>query len=623
MSSAKFDRLLALARRESAAGRLAEAHQAFEEALAVRPDSAEAHNDLGLVFAQKGELAAARRHFVRAVALAPSLAEAHNNLGNIDLMQGAYAAAELRYQQALTLRPGYAEALNCLGISLSRQGKTAAAAARFRDAIAKAPDFADAYNNLGNVLREEGQRAEARAHFERALALRPDFLAARNNLGIVLQDEGDLAAAVRCFEQVVAARPDMPESYLNLGKAFRLQDRLSEAQAVLERALRLRPDYVAAHVNLGTVLQSQGNFDAAAARYEHALKLQPDGAEAENNLGVVRSQQGRPAEAIPHFERALALRPGYVESCWGLAACYLIEENYERGWPAYEQRPIGVPAALPRDIPRWRGESLAGRSLLLVGEQGLGDTIQFIRYARLLKERGARLVLAAQAALLPLLAAQSDLDEVVSIDSAAPFPRCDFHLPLLSLPYVFGTTSTTIPAAVPYLSADAALTAEWRQELARVDGFRIGIAWQGARDFAHDRWRSIPLAHFAPLASIDGVRLVSLQKGFGTEQIAAAGFPVIDVSGLDEAGAFLDTAAMIRNLDLVITSDSAIAHLAGALGAPVWVALGFSPDWRWLREREDSPWYPTLRLFRQTTLGDWPDVFRRMAAALQRLTNKC
>jgi hypothetical protein len=262
---------------------------------------------------------------------------------------------------------------------------------------------------------------------------------------------------------------------------------------------------------------------------------------------------------------------------------------------------------------------LAGRSLLLLAEQGLGDTLHFIRYARLLKERGARVVLAAQAALGRLLAPHPDWDELFLLGSAEALPHCDFYLPLLSAPVALGTTASTIPCQVPYVWADPSLCAEWRRELAAVDGFRIGIAWQGSRDYLWDRWRSIPLAQFAPLARLTGVRLLTLQKGFGSEQVATVDFPVVDLScRLDEvAGAFMDTAAVIGNLDLVVTSDTAIAHLAGALGAPVWLAVPFSSEWRWLLGRDDSPWYPTMRLFRQTVFGQWSDVFERIADAVQ------
>jgi hypothetical protein len=237
----------------------------------------------------------------------------------------------------------------------------------------------------------------------------------------------------------------------------------------------------------------------------------------------------------------------------------------------------------------------------------------------LLKEQGAQVVLAAQRALGPLLASDADLFELFLVGSAPEPPRCDFYLPLLSVPGVLGTTASTIPCDVPYLAADPKLEGAWREQLAAIAGFKIGIAWQGSPDFRLDRWRSIPLAQFAPLARLPGVRLISLQKGFGSEQVAAVDFPVLDLSSRidEEAGAFMDTAALIRGLDLVVTSDTSIAHLAGALGVPVWVALQFSPNWRWLRRRDDSPWYPTMRLFRQTKIDEWPGVFERIAGAIE------
>ena len=302
----------------------------------------------------------------------------------------------------------------------------------------------------------------------------------------------------------------------------------------------------------------------------------------------------------------------------GLAACYLVEGDYQRGWPAYEARLRKPGIVPPLALPRWTGQALAGRSLLLLAEQGSGDTLQFLRYSRLLKAQGAYVVLAVQAVLGRLLASAAGWDELFLLDCGKELPRTDFYLPLLSVPYALSTDAATIPCEVPYLSADPELTGQWRRELAGIDGFKIGVVWQGSPSYAWDRWRSFPLAQFGPLASLPGVRLISLQKGFGSEQVATVDFPVLDLSDrLDEAaGPFMDTAAVISNLDLVITADTAIAHLAGALGVPAWVAVQFSPNWRWLRNRDDSPWYSTLRLFRQTALGQWPDVFHRMARAV-------
>jgi tetratricopeptide (TPR) repeat protein len=582
---AELEALVALAHSEHRAGRLAEAAEAYRKALALRTDVAEVHNGLGILLSQQGQHDQALVSFERAVALRPDDAEAHNNLG----------------------------------IALRNLGRLDQAAAHYEQAIALRPDYAEAHNNLGNVLLGLGKLDDAVARYEQAIALRPRYAGAYNNLASALKDQGQLDRAAARYQQAIALRPDYAEAHNNLGNVLRDQGQLDEAAARYEHAIALMPDLFEAHNNLGNILAQQDKFDQALARYQQAIALNPDYAEAHNNLGTLLKDQGQLDLAAACFKQAIALRPDLADPYLGLATCYLVQGDYERGWPAFEGR-LHIPGILPRlNLPRWTGEPLAGRSLLLLAEQGLGDTIHFIRYARMLKQRGARVVLAAPAALGRLLASDPDLDELFIFGSAEELPRCDFYLPLLSAPWAFGTIASTIPRDVPYLSADPELTDHWRQELAGIDGFKIGVVWQGARDYRFDHQRSIPLAYFAPLARLPGVRLVSLQKGFGSEQISAADFPILDLSGrLDEvAGPFMDTAAVIRNLDLVVTANTAIAHLAGALGAPVWVALQYAPDWRWLEGRDDSPWYPTMRIFHQSALGRWADVFGRIAAAVQ------
>ncbi|HEX4145689.1 MAG TPA: tetratricopeptide repeat protein [Pirellulales bacterium] len=634
-------------------GNLEEARARFAEAVALKPNYAEAHNNLGNVLLSQGQLDQAAAHYERAISVLPGFAEAHNNLGNVRLSQGKLDEAAARFSQAIALRPGYTEAHNSLGNVLLRQGKLDQAQARFEQVLAQKPDFAEAHNSLGNVLWKQDKFDEAQARFERAVALRPNYAEAHNNLGITLAQQNRFAEAQSRFEQAIALRPQYTEAYNNLGIILWRQGRLDEAAAryqqalalkpdhaeahnnlgiILwkrgqldeaaahsERALALRPDFAEAHNNLGNVLFSHGELDQAAARFAQALALKPDFAEAHNNLAGVLRDQGKIGQAAEHYQQALTLRPEFAEAQLGIALCHLVEADYERGWPAYEGRLRVAGVFEPPNLPPWRGEPLAGRGLLLVAEQGMGDTIHFVRYARLLKQRGARVVLACQAALGRLLASYPDLDQLVFLGSNQELPRLDFYLPLLSAPGMLGTNASTIPGEVPYLMADPALTELWRKELAGIDGYKIGVVWQGARGFTSDRQRSIPLAEFAPLARLPGVRLVSLQKGFGSEQVAEVDFPILDFSSrLDEAaGPLMDTAAVIGNLDLVVAPDTAIAHLAGALGAPVWAAIQFSPNWRWLLDREDSPWYPTMRIFRQTRFGHWTDVFKRMADTLQ------
>ena len=322
-------------------------------------------------------------------------------------------------------------------------------------------------------------------------------------------------------------------------------------------------------------------------------------------------------EALACFDRALALKAEYAQAHLNRALILLVRGNWEQGWPDYEYRQKTDRIAASRyDCPLWNGEPLAGQTIVLRCEQGLGDTIQFARYARLLKQRGATVVLECQKALVPLMQSCPGIDHLVT--AADERPAVDVQVPLLSLPRIFKTDVDNVPADIPYLHAAPALVEHWRQRIRGLAGLKVGIQWQGSRGFRSDRYRSFPLRCFASLAELGDVQLVSLQKGDGTEQIAAAGFTVLDLADeLDVAsGPFMDTAALMKNLDLVITCDTAIGHLAGALGVAVWVALPLAPDWRWLLGRDDTPWYPTMRLFRQTRLDDWSDVFQRIRAAL-------
>ncbi len=338
------------------------------------------------------------------------------------------------------------------------------------------------------------------------------------------------------------------------------------------------------------------------------------------NLGLVKHQQGRGAESIASYHEALRLRSDHAETHFNLGAALLSGGDFAAGWPQYDWRLRCKKFVWPNfDQPLWDGSPLDDQVLLLHAEQGFGDTLQFIRYLPQVQARAKNVVVEVQAPLLPLLT-QSGFAGLVP--RGEPRPRFDAHAPLLSLPGNFATTLETVPAAVPYLAVNADRVERWRDRLHEWPGLRIGITWQGNPGFECDRLRSIPLAEFAPLAEVPGVRLLSLQKYDGLDQLAAVGgrFEVVDLgSRLDLDGAFLDTAAVMLNLDLVITSDTVAAHLAGALAAPVWLGVSASPEWRWLRDREDSPWYPSMRLFRQRQHGDWTDVFRRMAVELRRL----
>jgi hypothetical protein len=382
--------------------------------------------------------------------------------------------------------------------------------------------------------------------------------------------------------------------------------------------LRRKPDFAEAIANLGVALAEQGRLDEAVDCYREALARRPTYAEASNNLGNTLIRLGRHAEAGPHYDDAVRHRPGWPAAHYNRAIAWLQLGDFARGWPEYEWRLKALKSAPPPPgIPAWDGTPLDGRTILLDGEQGFGDMIHFTRYAPLVRARGGRVLVRCPWMLASLLATCPGVDDVVL--AGPTLPPIDVFAPMMSLPRLLGTTLETIPAAIPYLRAEPRRAGAWREELGRTPSFKVGIAWQGDPAHLLDRHRSFPLSAFAAIAALPGVTLYSLQKFFGSEQLPALGdrFPVIDLSS--RLGDFMDTAAVMCNLDLVIAPDTAVAHLAGALGVTVWAGLSQRSEWRWLLERDDSPWYPTMRLFRQHVLDDWDTVFQRMRDELRLL----
>jgi tetratricopeptide (TPR) repeat protein len=627
-------------------GRLEEALLSFRRALQIQPSLAQTHNNLGIALQDQGRLEEAVASYRRALALKPDYAMAYNNLGTALKEQAKLDEATACFRRACQLKPDDVMACSNLANALKEQGQLAEAAACYRRIVELKPDFAEGYANLGGVLRDQGSVGEAVACCRRALELKPDLAEALANLGVALGDQGKLDEAVACCRRALELRPDCAEVHYNLGVAFRGQGKLDDAVACCRRALELKPDFAEAHFNLGNALKEQGKLDEAVACCRRALELKPDFADARNNLGNVLKEQGKLDEAVACHRRALELKPDFAEAHANLGAaltdqgrleeamaCYrralelqpdlpdarfnrslllLVSGDFQHGWPEYEWRwRTKGHRPLPFRQPLWDGRPLPGKTMLLHAEQGLGDTIQFLRYAALVKDRGPKVIVEIQGPLVRLLASCRGVDE--SIGRGNDLPTFDVYAPLASLPGIFHTSLETIPAEVPYLFADSGLIEHWRAELGPIAAFKIGIFWQGTTT---DPARIIPLNCFESLAGLPGVQFFSLQKGPGVEQLQdlAGRFPITELgSRLDD---FMDTAAVLRNLDLVIACDTAVAHLAGAMGLSVWVALPFAADWRWLLDRDDSPWYPTMRLFRQKKRGDWADVFDQLKTAL-------
>ena len=591
-------------------GRAADAERVCREILSVDPGHAQTLHLLGLIEHQRGRSDEAIEHIRMAIMRDGRDPAFHHNLGNI-----------LRALDRL------AEAINC-----------------YERALALAPASVDTLYNLGNTYQDLGQPERAAAYFERALRLNPEAIELHNNLGTALQDLGRLDEAIGCYRKALALRPDLVESLDNLAGALQAQGKLDEAQACYERALALRPNRVESHIGLGVVLRAQGRLEDAVARYQQALALSPDNPDAHNNLGIALVDLGRRAEAITHHEQALALQPGRAELHYNLGsalqrhglyaealACYgralalnpdyakahlnrslalLLTGELDEGWQEYEWRFAVNVYDRKFDRPLWSGEPLAGASILIHAEQGFGDTLQFVRYIPAVAERGGRVVLEVPASLVRLARTVAGASEVVA--AGDPLPTFDCHCPLLSLPRVFKTNLATIPNAVPYLRVPAEASAGWAERIPTTSGLRVGVVWAGTTVGAID------LRLLQPLWEVDGVSWFSLQVGERSGDISSlGGVKIADLSPW--LADFAETAAAVCRLDLVISVDTSVAHLAGALGRPTWLLLRYPPEWRWLLEREDSPWYPTARLFRQRKEGDWPCVAREVAAALAQM----
>lgn len=641
--------LLAAGIRHHQAGRFAEAHQAYQQALKTEPGNADVLSLLGAACINLKQWDAAAEHLGAALAINPAHHTAHDNLGVLLACQQRYGEAIASFRRAVEVNPANAVTWLNLASALVRDNRPAEAIEAFRRSAQLSPDLLKPHEELVRLLMAAGRIADTLPHRRHLARLKPSDPQAQFELAAVLGHCGHWDEAVAAYEATLRLKPDSAESYVNLsqiyvvskrydqalvaadralamrpafaeahlnrGSALAKLSRWDEAEAALREVVRLRPDLVEAHNNLGIVLAERQDWPAAVASYQRALELRPTDADAHYNLGIAELKQGYPRGAISRFDAALIARPEYAEVHHNRSAALLMLGQFAEGFAEYEWRfrSRDYPP-LPLRWPVWNGEPLAGRTIVLVGEQGLGDTIQFVRYASLVKAQGARVILQCSAALHPLLARTPGVDAWIDSKTAA---EADFCVPLLSLPYRLRTTLATISAEVPYVFADPQRVERWKARLAERPGFKIGIIWQGNPRAPGDAQRSIPLRYFAPLANLPGVQLVSLQKGFGAEQLAALPerAAIWDFGDeLDAAGgAFMDTAALMQSLDLVITSDTAPAHLAGALGGAVWVALQTVPDWRWLLERADCPWYPTMRLFRQKAAGDWGEVFERIA----------
>jgi tetratricopeptide (TPR) repeat protein len=467
---------------------------------------------------------------------------------------------------------------------------------------------------------QAGRFADAEMFYRRVLALEPNHADALHLLGVLAAQIGRFDDAVQLISRACALSPNVADYRSHLGNALGEKKQFPAAMDAYRQALRLNPKCFISHDGLGAALRETGHLDEAVASHRRSIAINPKNPHAHYNLGMTLATMGLLDEAIASYQAAIAISPNYPEAHWNMALILLMQGDLERGWREYEWRwsRNDFPTLWPSfRQPRWDGGDPAGMTLLVHSEQGYGDAVQFVRYAPLLKARGAKVILLCQAPLARLMNSAGGVDRVISaITSPAELPPFDAHCPMMSLPFHFGTRLDSIPADAPYLSAEPSLRSQWAAKMGVATApLKVGLAWSGSPTNKNDRHRSIALEKLAPLSGADAT-FYSLQKGPAAAQAAhpPAGMHLIDLTA--DLKDFADTAALISNLDLVITVDTAVAHLAGAMDIPAWVLLASEQDWRWLLKREDSPWYPALRLFRQSTPGDWPPVIERVATAL-------
>jgi tetratricopeptide (TPR) repeat protein len=599
--------------------RFDEAQASYQRAITVRPDFLEALINRGSTLKELQRFDEALTSFDRAIAVQPDHADAHYYRANTLHALKQFDEALAGYDRALALRPRFAEALDNRGVTLHELKRYDEALASFDAAAALRPAGDAAFASRGRTLQALKRFDEALASFDRALVLRPDNAEALDGRGPTLHALERFDEALANYDRVLAVRPDNAEAHSNRGVTLFELTRFAEALESCDRAITLRPDFSEAYLNRGSALNALGRLDEALASYDRALALRPDYAEAHTSRGGTLQALWRFDDALQSHERALALRPDFAEAHFNEALCRLLIGDFARGFAKHEWRWDIEKLKFAKSRfaqPLWTGsQDIAGKTVLLHADQGFGDAIQFCRYVPRVAALRARVILEVQEPLHDLMGTLAGAAQVVANGEA--LPDFDWHCPLLSLPFAFGTTLATVPAEAPYLYASASAIEQWDGRLPPRTRPRIGLAWAGNPAHSNDRNRSITLGAFLSLLDGAEATYVSLQRDIRAADAAVLQERRDILHFSEELRTFAETAALISNLDLVVTVDTSVAHLAGALAKPVWIVLPFTPDWRWLLDRDDSPWYPTARLFRQDGSRQWDGVLRRVHDALR------
>ena len=533
-----------------------------------------------------------------------------NILGVANKSLGKIIEASKSFKNVIKLNPNLPDGFNNLAMAQQAHGKLDEALESSKKAIFLKPDSYIFHTNKGLILQEQGRFDDALKAFQKALSINSKYVEAYFSMANALLNQDKYDKSIQYYKKTVSLSPNHTEAYFNMAVALKEKDKLDEAIEACNKVISLQSDHAEAYNNLGAVLKEQGKHYDSIKACNMAISIKPDYAEAYNNLGTVFKEQGKLDDSIKAYNMAISLQPDYAEAYYNLSFSYNLKGNIQKGLKFYEWRlrKKSFPTMIPRDHLTWDGKkSLLDKKFFVYEEQGLGDTIQFARYLILLKQKGAEVTFKVKQKMHALL---KTLDEgLILIDSDKEGNDIDFETPLMSLPYLFNTNLNTIPSMSSYLFADNDKVITWSKYLTK-NIFKVGICWQGSKNKI-DVGRSFPLSLFEDISKVPNLELISLHKGEGEKQIQKINF---DITVLDDGfdsgdDAFVDTAAVMANCDLIITSDTAIAHLAGALGCCTWVILKKVPDWRWMLDRNDSPWYPNMKLYRQKKYDDWEEIF--------------
>jgi tetratricopeptide (TPR) repeat protein len=565
------------------AGKLDEAEAIYREILAQDPRHADSMHLLGVAAAQRRQFASAIELIRQAIAIRPAAAQYHLNLALALRQSGELGAAAAALRQALALQPDNAAAFHQLGLILHGLGQTDDSMAALIEAARLRPDSARFQFDAGTGYLQLEQYDKTVPYYRRAVKLDPKDAHYLYNLGVALAETEAFAEALDAFQKTIELAPNAPEAHSNKGAMLNKLGRRTEAVACLRAVIESSPSFPGAYNNLGTILEDEGKW----------------------------------IEALEVYRKAIEREPGKALYHWNCARALMALGQWIEGWDEFEWRLKMPPAGwyCPPPQPQWDGSDPAGKTILLLSEGGYGDMLQFVRFAALVAERGAKVLLECKPELATLFDTVAGVERV--IPRGQPRPPFDLHMPIQSLPRIFGITPDNVPNQVPYLTPPADRVRRWAERLAGESKRRVGLVWAGSKRSAHKEYRTETIDALAPLADVPDIRFFSLQKGDDSRQAAPPGMDLVDLSA--ELNDFADTAALIQNLDLVVAVDTAVGHLAGALARPVWILVPFKSDFRWLLHRPDTPWYPTMRLFRQPAEGDWRTPILRMADALREL----